>query len=240
MHVVLASDQNLIRYVATLVRSVVMHNADVTVHLLLRGCDPPELPVRFVAYDMNKILPEFPFRRVPPHLTFSAIDRLMIPEIIPANRVLYLDVDTVVLGNVSELYRAEAGEKGIVARPSIHPAYRTVAGTLRTWGYGYRVPPEWPSFNSGVLVMDCDRLRSLDFTAGCIELIRRHGLNDQAALGCWCQGKFERAQPRWNVYVSQGADQVRDWKILHWVGPKKPWHPGTPLRACWTKFHIEQ
>ena len=63
------------------------------------------LPCDHIAYG-----PRGSLARIPARITVSTMDRLLLPH--PArdvDRVVYLDIDTVVLGDICELARSDLG-----------------------------------------------------------------------------------------------------------------------------------
>lgn len=85
--------------------------------------------------------------------------RLLIPEILPAtiDRVLLLDVDIVVNGDISELYHLDFEGKLLAAAPNRAAANMDVPKGYRAW---YPVNRKnWTHYNIGVLMWNLNKIR---------------------------------------------------------------------------------
>lgn len=166
--------------------------------------------------------------------------RLAIPAVVPQDwdRVLYLDADTVVRGDLTELYHWELNGEAVAARrdPIItelgHPG-----GVQCHQEIG--ADPRAPYCNSGVLVIELDLWRRRDVAAQVLSYVHVHGgkmnLRDQEGLNAVLQGRFAPIPWEWNTITLIGRDKVprppgvdiaEQAKILHYVGPTKPWTDG--------------
>lgn len=105
--------------------------------------------------------------------------KLLIPELIDAPKVIYLDCDIVVNLDLSELWAAPMGGKSIGAVNDVWSLERC-AGKHRSW----RRSMVWKAmsidessyFNSGVLVMDLDKIRArYDLTGEAAAFYKRYG-----------------------------------------------------------------
>jgi lipopolysaccharide biosynthesis glycosyltransferase len=166
------------------------------------------------------------------HYSIDNYSRLWVADFFPASveRVLYLDCDLIVLGEIRGLYDSDLGGN-LLGAVSIPGSTRCELLQIPK-GFGY--------FNSGVLVID---LRQWRETRAAAELIRYVFVNpeklidaDQDALNaCF----FSRRKPLsyiWNVispfyfeYHPLGIDDTtvnqirRDACIVHFNGASKPW-----------------
>lgn len=178
-----------------------------------------------------------------PHVSDSCMDRLMIADLEYADepaRVLYLDLDILVLGNLEPLLDVDVGPTGIAARNSLG------SYIVSTWlkradiaGLTYDLAD---SFNAGVFVADPEILRARNFTAFCTELARAHGINDQIILNMYCQAQHAPLPGEYNTFVGQEVAPPTS-RILHFVGSKKPWLAGSAATAeskkLWTYYADE-
>ena len=56
------------------------------------------------------------------HITISTMDRLYIPELLPGlDKVIYLDIDLIVQGDIGELYDTNLSQTAIAARAITSP-----------------------------------------------------------------------------------------------------------------------
>ncbi|CAE8618969.1 unnamed protein product, partial [Polarella glacialis] len=163
-------------------------------------------------------------------------------------RVIYLDVDVVVKGDLGELFdvplRTVAGAPGMVAavQRSNQPL-RTYVDVLQPAVPNW-LPSEAPSFNAGVIVVDLDRWRRLHASKLVAEWL---ALNARKRL--WLHGSqppllllfHDEVVPlhwSWNVdglghRLNYPKDVLREAKVLHWTGPLKPWRHHGVNRFLW-------
>jgi lipopolysaccharide biosynthesis glycosyltransferase len=193
--------------------------------------------VGFAIYDTSGI--GFGAVRLLPHTSVSTMDRLIAPEVLrDVGRAIYLDVDLLVRGDLAELAAIALGDTAVAARDSLDVGWRTgsalllelangmepdTAGAFRSTVLGEGTV-RFDAFNAGVLVMDFDRLRGAGFTRRTVDLVGRFGVNDQAALNFFVREKRTRLAAEWNHFPSQ--EKLADPRIVHFVGPLKPWHRG--------------
>lgn len=166
------------------------------------------------------------------HATGSALDRLLLPELLPdLDRVVCLDVDTVTEGDVCALAAVDLGETAVAARRSSTSASHTwrvagdaldgeAAAELRRV-MAARHAYDFATFNTGVLVLDLDRLRDTAFSRHALALVRAFGLTDQEAFNALVGPHYAALEPRWNALVAQ--ELVTDPGVIHFVGAGPPW-----------------
>ncbi|HVL22358.1 MAG TPA: glycosyltransferase [Amaricoccus sp.] len=241
-------------FLATLGSAVAHASRWLRVHIL--GRDLPqgfaevlsrEFPdLGFVICDMSGV--RFGKVDLLPHTSVSTMDRLVAPEILSdVGRAIYLDVDVLVRGDLAELAGIDLGDAAVAARDSIDEDLRTgyallqelakhmepdVAAALRSTVLGEGTI-RFAAFNAGVLVMDFDRLRAAGFSERAFDLVGRFGMNDQVALNLLVRDKRTRLPAEWNHFPSQ--EKLADPRIVHFVGPVKPWHLGSyhPWFEAW-------
>ena len=243
--VVVAFDQNLNHPAAVLLESVVANaSGPLRVWVLARGLTAayeawlaasfPSLPITFLPCDSISYETVGPKRRIPRRITVSTMDRLLLPQLLQdVSRVVYLDVDTIVLDDVCRLAATDLGGRPIAARDSNvseasewqragrhldEPAateLRRVMGARH--GYGH------PALNAGVLVMDLDRMRRDDFTNRFLGFGERYGLHDQDTMLAYVGPDRAILDPRWNAMPV--LEDVPDPSLIHWASFPKPWDP---------------
>ena len=156
--------------------------------------------------------------------------RLLIPEILPTQfeRVLYLDTDVLVLGDLRPLMEADLGDKSTGAvTDDLDP--------LRASGRA----PELTHmdvaryFNSGVLLMDLRRWRERRIAERALEYLRVHSdarFPDQDALNVACDGDWLAlpALANYQGHRRQDLGQLDSETrpiVAHFVTGEKPWIP---------------
>jgi lipopolysaccharide biosynthesis glycosyltransferase len=157
--------------------------------------------------------------------------RLFLPAVVPASvrRLLYLDVDTMCLGDLRPLWDVDLGG---------HPLAAVVDGSTKTCdaipGANGRRDPDAPYFNSGVLLIDTARWRELRVSERCFDYVWRHReqlrFPDQDALNLVIGGQWLRLGTQWNFMRSwraefghAGIDWAAKGRIVHFSGINKPW-----------------
>ncbi|MBV8062343.1 MAG: hypothetical protein JOY51_02060 [Nevskia sp.] len=166
--------------------------------------------------------------------------RLFLPELLPEQpRVLYLDVDTMVVDRLDELWRLPLEGRSVAAVESVvEPAMRPHVAELG-------LPPGTGYFNSGVLLLNLERLRRTRALPRMVELARSRAGQwawpDQHLLNLLFGVERVSLHPRWNCLnalyfwrrlaveaygpaaVAEALDRPA---ILHFEGPgmAKPWH----------------
>jgi lipopolysaccharide biosynthesis glycosyltransferase len=164
--------------------------------------------------------------------------RILLPELVDADRVLYLDVDTLVLDDLDPLWRTDLSGSYVGAVTNVlmpHHRHRPAQLGLADDAY----------FNSGVLLMNLEAMRADDCTRAIADYAAAGGpaleWPDQDALNVVLGGRRTPLHPRWNAMNSLqfdwaadvfGAEAVREARdhpaIRHFEGPgqNKPWNRG--------------
>lgn len=157
--------------------------------------------------------------------TLTIYFRLFIPELFPQyDKVIYLDADLVVPGDISELYQEHLGTKlvGAVADYSIQKIAPFMRYIDRYVGVDHQ-----NYVNSGVLLLNSKRLREVNF-AGCfLEMVSQYGLEtvapDQDYLNALCRYGIHYLDPEWNTMPSECMGLMDDPQIVHFNLGSKPW-----------------
>lgn len=169
--------------------------------------------------------------------------RTFLPELaLDADRVLYLDVDTLVLDDLDPLRRIDLTGQHLAAVTNVFMPYHHD----RPASLGLVGPRAY--FNSGVLLLHLDELRRDRAMEAVRDYARSHReilWPDQDALNVVLGERRLALEPRWNCmnsllaydYAEQVFDPAelerarRDPAIRHFEGPgiNKPWHYLYPL-----------
>lgn len=168
------------------------------------------------------------------------------------SRMLYLDSDMIVLGDVSELFDtplAEAEAAGVCAEDFrlLSKTKRAVylddmpynVDNYRKDGLGMKVPEDY--FNSGVLLLDLEKARRRISMTEVYRRLKQHAytFSDQDVLNILFDGKVKMLDCRWNYQtcieenLQSGnphnealyADLKRENPaVIHYIGHTKPWN----------------
>lgn len=166
------------------------------------------------------------------YYTKYTLYRLLIPSLIDEKKVLYLDADTLVCQNITELYNFDLKKNLIAGAKEIFMTneYKKEIGLKNRDKY----------VNAGVLLMNLEEFRKQSLEQKIIELANsQHFLyHDQCILNKVCQGQIEYISNSYNVSVVtwEKLNALRpEIKIIHFVGRKQPWVHGLPYCILWTE-----
>mgnify|MGYP000781351188 CR=1 FL=1 len=180
------------------------------------------------------------------------------------DRILYLDCDLIVEGDISGLYDVELGDCEAAAvrsedfrllskikKPIFMDRFPYNVDNYRTDALGMKTPENY--FNAGVLVMDLKKVRQRITQKQVFEILHCHNYyyNDQDVLNMLFDGRVHPVDFRWNYttfvagHLQSGncnseklfADLQRENPaIIHYVGRRKPWTTGEILRERYEEY----
>jgi lipopolysaccharide biosynthesis glycosyltransferase len=248
LHIACSADANYVPHSAAMIHSALTSNDRLAVHYLHGSSVPSEDAAR-LARMFGRPAQRIVFHEIPDHRIaglrieedFGAAMwyRIFLPELLAdLDRVLYLDVDTLILDRLDPLWELELGVSLLAAvRNVFMPYHRHRPRDLGMQAPGY--------FNSGVLLLNLEQMRNYRFTEAIYALARNRSSEldwpDQDALNLAVGGRWLPLHPRWNVMNSMvfhpelaratlGAAEVDRAlaapAIRHFEGPgfNKPWH----------------
>lgn len=161
------------------------------------------------------------------YYTNTTYFRLFLPELYPQyNKVLYLDSDIIVLGDIAELYNTEMGQNLVAAAPDDIIQYNKVFQDYAELVVGVAKYQHY--FNAGVLLMNLDELRKFKFQEKFLYLlgtVKFSVAQDQDYLNRLCKGRVTLISHDWDVmpYVNEET-KPEDIKLIHYNFAYKPWH----------------
>ena len=178
------------------------------------------------------------------YISRAMLFRLGLEKLAPADvsRVVYIDADTVVLGDVRELWNADLGGHPIGAVTEYGQDPEKFAAA---WG----LPPGGRYFNSGVIVIDLKKVRAEKLFSRALDFVVEHDdeaklpFPDQHALNYIFWKNSAVLEPTWNVHAYLTPGKVRGetapdrrWghatpRLIHYIGGKKPW-----MRDVWVPW----
>ncbi len=158
------------------------------------------------------------------HFSVVTYYRLFIASLFPQyDKIVYLDCDLVVLGDVSKLYNTELGSNILAAGPE-----QFVQNTAEFRQYAERslgVDPD-KYVNAGVLVINLEEFRRNKIEKKFIKLITEYDFDlldpDQAYLNYLCQDKILVLPNGWNK-EPMPLPLEGNKNIVHYALYKKPW-----------------
>lgn len=158
------------------------------------------------------------------HFSIVTYYRLFIASLFPQyDKIVYLDCDLVVLGDISELYHTELGENILGA---VVDHFVTTTTEFRLYAEkAIGVNPD-TYFNAGVLLINLEEFRKNNIERKFIKLITEHDFDlldpDQAYLNYLCYGKTQILPNGWNKAPAEIICEGNK-NIVHYNLYKKPW-----------------
>lgn len=240
----LALDQNLEDMIPVVLQSLVDHTKrEINAHVLTRGLGEA------FRQRMGKLFPEINFSfynfddvnygddiALLSHISVSTMDRLFLPEMLKnLDKVLYLDIDILIQGDVGELYDLNLGDNVFAGKRTrlktwanmIRPITRATLhfAPEKAWDIRKRLHDKADltsrTFNAGILVLNLKLMRAENFTVEHMYLVEQCRMNDQDVFNIYSRDRVLEIASEWNHVPSQ--DFNASPKIIHWAGPAKPW-----------------
>jgi lipopolysaccharide biosynthesis glycosyltransferase len=160
----------------------------------------------------------------------ASLARFYLPSYLPGvKRVIWLDTDTIVQGDLSALYN-------VTLEHAVAAVEQPVAFGLYTQ-FSELIPMRIrrsPTFGVGVFVADLDRWRSQNASAALEQQAQTmvslgRGWDDELVMNLVFHDNVDTVDERWNhadlgFYVNcPDASEVSEAFVLHWSGPLKAW-----------------
>lgn len=164
------------------------------------------------------------------HLTRIVLFRLGLEWLAPADckRLIFIDCDTIVLGDVRELWNADLKGQPLGA---VVDCYQSGDAFGQLW----KLPANDSGyFNAGLQVIDLVRVRQEKLFSAALNFVVQHDakllFGDQDALNYVFWGRWTALDPAWNVQRYMKAEEIAEagWRrqgpaLIHYIGPAKPW-----------------
>jgi lipopolysaccharide biosynthesis glycosyltransferase len=155
-------------------------------------------------------------------VTTGTLFRLLIPDLVKADRAIYLDSDVIVDMDIRELWNVSLGECSVggVAEGAFKK-FSSAGLSMRLVGCD-----AGKYINAGVLVMDLSRIRDIyNLPEECGRWFEKHGqaslMLDQDFINACFRGDTAFIDGRFN---SSRRDRCASGAIIHAVGGSKPWN----------------
>ncbi|MFC4443257.1 glycosyltransferase family 8 protein [Caulobacter henricii] len=165
------------------------------------------------------------FRKLKGYLNISAYFRLLIPLLLgeDVERAVYVESDTILVSDISELYSIDLGGKAIGAVLDVNNNEASKQHGLNAY------------YNSGLLVMCIRELRMKDFSNRTMDYISSASsqimMADQCAINIVMKNDICSIPEKWNRYVSNSKfsiahaeDRINGAALIHFITENKPWH----------------
>ena len=260
--IVIAADNNYAQHCCVLITSILLNNKNTNFdfHILDGGITDENkkkieklkllFPFSIKYYDMTK----FDFSFLPMNrrwISISTYYRLLLTKIIPQTikKVLYLDCDIVVDGNISDFWDEDVSDYFACVVEDEASAIHSKRLGLNNY------------FNAGVLILNMDKLRSFDFINEWQVYFKENEniikMQDQDILNGVFNNNVKFLSLKWNAntkiydkndniikhfYDEKDEIKARNERvIIHYTGPKKPWlvNKKHPLKYLYLYYLIK-
>ncbi len=160
------------------------------------------------------------------YYTATTYFRVFIASMFPQyDKAFYLDCDTVILGDLAELYEMDMGNNMLAAAPcegvnsfDVYKRYVATVGGLNPDTY----------FNAGVLLMNLKAFREEGFYEQFSDLLKKYKfvvIQDEDYLNVLCQDRTMILPRAWNkTPVAPDILPREELRIVHYIMTWKPWH----------------
>lgn len=196
------------------------------------------------------------------HITSPTYYRLKIAQILPQyQKVLYLDIDTIVLDDLTELYDTDLGSNyigGVLAA-----GYLIRAEKNKKYYESIGMPDMSNYINAGVILFNLELIRKDNMTEKMIDLASKNfKCMDQDILNLLFYGRIKHLNFKYNflvaykreffdnpdtmkklcdIYGEQCLDNaIKNPVIIHYATSKKPWEDKNVwLSKYWSKYQMK-
>lgn len=185
------------------------------------------------------------------HISVETYYRFLVQDVLPGyDKVIYLDSDLIVCGDVAELFETELGTNLVAAARDIDFLGNLNMPGGKRMAYAHEIlgmENPYDYFQAGVLVLNTAQMRRLHPIERWLEIASDSDYiyDDQDILNAECQGRVIYLDNAWNVMNDCGGrirkvfsfapseiydayiDAYHHPKIVHYAGFEKPWKPGS-------------
>ena len=152
--------------------------------------------------------------------------RLFIADMFPAlNKAIYIDSDTVVTGDISELYMTDIGDDLVGACHEQAMVQIDEYGTYVEKNIGI---DRNKFFNAGLLLINCELFRRENVLCKFMDLLGIYNFvvtQDEDYLNVICKDRVHFLDQRWNTEViGEIPYPPEEFKVIHYIMVSKPWH----------------
>lgn len=224
--IVYSATRNLYKYLPMAIGSVFEYNPDATVLVIAEDSYIDSLEDKRIKVINYNNISEYLDPNGPNfggHFTYMTLVRLCLSKFIMNSRVLWLDVDTLVMDSLDELFEMDMTNKAVAS--VMEPKNLHMNGEVR------------PYINSGVSLFNLDYIREHKLDDKMIEMVNtvKSPYPDQDVINCICKGRIKYLHPKFNI--SPSTTNLFKPVILHFTF-RKIWDD--PYVKLWQKFYKER
>ena len=182
------------------------------------------------------------------HLTKAAMYRLLIPLMINSDKVLYLDIDTIVFKDITPLWNKNIDLAGAVMDTMCNCNLK-VLNNINNNKLNLK-----KYFNSGVILFNSKKIRKEipNYKQNLINIQKKYKLyfKDQDIFNILFNNRITPLEYEYNIHVNNLKENkenrlisnkkdmaYKDPSIVHCMGPKKWWTTkGLPFEDVWNRY----
>ena len=158
------------------------------------------------------------------HFSLACYYRLFIENLFPEyDKILYLDCDIIVLGDISKLYFEDVKDYAVAGVVEQHIKFSPVFSNYTKKVVGVDCNHY---INSGIMIMNLKKIRELQVEEKFVDLINRYNFDvidpDQAYINYLCKGHIKFLPIEWNRTTCEKIECKKP-QIVHYALGEKPW-----------------
>lgn len=245
MNILISTNNNYYEAARILLRSLFYHNRDAGIKIYLFHSDLKSGKIermrRYIEKNNGELfvkeIDDSVMKNVPVKmLSKETYYRLMAPQLLPddLDRILYLDIDMIVVGEIRKLYESDFGNKLFMAVPDTSLGLEPLKRKLQ-------MKKESVYINAGVLLMNLKMLRQEFDLTEALEYAKKYPNRvpncDQDVINGLYHERIGHLEWIYNyearfhsvmdilTYPFQRRRLQKEIKIIHYMGANKPWKP---------------
>lgn len=255
IHIAIAVDNNYIEHCIVLMTSILANKQDEELHfhIIQDGLN----------FNIKRLLLSFKncyihFYNVDNHIfsnykktsyySVSTMWKLICPDLIKTEKLIYLDCDVIVNSSLKELWSFDLKENYIAAIEDANG---------KKYAKRYKLKACSKFFNAGIMLINCEKWRKDNIAQRAInistESCNTKLVNDQTILNQLFESRVKFLDLKWNlqycpINIWPTYDNIKEYKnaiekpsIIHYTGDFKPWKKGMgcfhPKQKDYLKYH---
>lgn len=244
MNISIAVNDRYIKYACVMLTSLFENHKDRTIHVYVLYSSLSEQSIQILnhlgnQYNQKIFAMKIDAGKFPEHLphnnewTMEVYYRLALADILPTeiSRVLYLDVDTIIIGPIWDLYASDFAGKSLCACPDMSAA-DGLPDKQHQLFQDFINRPDFQYFNSGVLLMNLEKIRQHYSLERFLDIATTLPLvsPDQDLLNyLFCGDVIYKNELEFNLFAKLAYCKGHNYQwvkehtlVIHYAG-RKPW-----------------
>lgn len=244
MVVVYTTSHNVDQYLPTALNSLFTHNPDAFVYIIAEDdhidCIKRTSNIKIIPKDK---IPNFPLTEGPNcGANAMQMSRCWLPQILEEDKVLYLDIDTLVLDSLEDLWNMDMTDYAIAAWPEDRDKE-----LIMDWCWPPRTKMQHSKYvNSGVVLFNLKFIREHEIDKKWIEILKtiKLPLPDQDAINLACDGHIKYLDTIYNFgnINYKNVPPIEKAKIYHMLNYKfwNNQNSGYKYYYLWPQYYVKE